>query len=216
MNIVRSCAPRSRVDHHLHGDAAVDEQRRPHAGRDRQHVLRLLVDLHVLRARCGRTSGCAGRARPPAPGRVGKGRHRVRVAAGTRDRGCGAHIVAHRAGASDTLRSACGAPIRCHAVVAGAEQVRAVAGVEDELALQARRGCPRSCGRAHGICPPLASSPIANAVWTAPGVLSSTTDQRRNPSAVEPGGAVRSISSPGRTRWRESRSPIPRRVGRRR
>ncbi len=28
-----------------------------------------------------------------------------------RARGCGANIVAHRAGASETLRSACGAPI---------------------------------------------------------------------------------------------------------
>ena len=42
-----------------------------------------------------------------------------------------------------------------------------------------------------GIEPPAASSPIENIVWTAPGVSSSTTDHRRNPTEVDPGGTTR-------------------------
>ena len=37
------------VEHHLHGDAAVHEERRAHAGRYRQLILRLPAHIHVGR-----------------------------------------------------------------------------------------------------------------------------------------------------------------------
>jgi hypothetical protein len=44
----RQCRPEVAVDHHLDGDAAVDQQGCAHAGRHSQHVLSLLAGVHVL------------------------------------------------------------------------------------------------------------------------------------------------------------------------
>ena len=107
------------VDHHLHRDPAVDEQRGPHARRHGEHVLRLLVDLHVRRV------DVAERTRP----RVAHvDRRRARARGAPAPRTCRRRRASAAAAPAcwptaparpTTLRSACGAPDRRHAVVAG-------------------------------------------------------------------------------------------------
>ena len=120
------------VDHHLHGDAAIDEERRPHARRNREHVLRLLVHLHVG----GVDMAERARARIAHVDRrglaVGRSRDRVGVTLDPRAWLRSPHRRPSHGRVGDVAERV-GHPDRRHAVIARSQQVRALARVDHEL-----------------------------------------------------------------------------------
>ena len=178
--MVWQLGPEVGVDHHLDGDAAVDEQGGAHAGRDGQLVLGLPAGVHVRRVDVPERPG-------PRVADVDRDRRRCRPATATkkvsssnRARGWGAQHV----GPARRLRpSGCGrrgapppGPARSRPARAAPtpRRCRAPAGP------RARRRSARRSGRGRRGGPPGSRAQSPNPVWAAP-AASPTTAQRLNP-----------------------------------
>ena len=107
-------------------------------------------------------------------------------------RGCGATCRPTRTGASPSLRSACGAPDRRRAVVAGTQPDAPSPASTAPAHPRARTELSSYECTCAAMRPPGSISQIAEPRVDRPGLASSTTVHRRNPVAVAPTGTARS------------------------